>query len=119
MKIKLKKCDGLDDWYTIVRAEHDGRAWSEQVGGNSYQWMMSERLTPDACIEGNSSEMVAIANAIKARGSESFKRCSVHFEDDGVHFCSPRNSSVDAVISIEDADEFAFKVLQLLHTENE
>jgi hypothetical protein len=61
MKIKLNKSEHMDDWYTIVRAEHDGREWPEQVGPNCFSWMMSERLVPNACIEGDSYEMLAIA----------------------------------------------------------
>lgn len=114
MKILLKKSNALRDWFTIVRAEHDGRKWEEQIGPNSFQHMTSERLTPNACIEGSSIEMISLAIAIKARGSASFKRCAVHCEADGVHFYSPKNSTEDAVVSVDDAEDFAEQVLDKL-----
>ena len=117
MKIKLNQC--YDDWFTIVRTEHDGKDWLEQVGPNSHQFMQSERLSPEACIEGPADEMIAIARAIKARRSVSFERCAVRFEDDGVHFCSPRHSQHDGVVTIEEADEFADQVIVELATDNE
>lgn len=112
MKIKLKMCEHMGDWYTIVRAEHDGREWWVETGPNSSSWHMSERLTPNACIEGNAAEMLAIARAIKVRGSEAFKRCAVAFNDDGAHFWSPKNSTEDAIIPVADADAFADEVLR-------
>lgn len=117
MRIKLNQC--YDDWFTIIRAEHDGKDWLEQVGPNSQRFMRSERLSPEACIEGPADEMIAIASAIKARRSASFGRCAVRFEDDGVHFWSPRNSQHDGVVTIEEADEFADQVLVELATDNE
>lgn len=111
MKIKLKHCADLGDWYAIVRVEHDGREWTQELDHSHSQWMMSERLTPNACIEGDSEEMISIAYAIKGRTDVSFKRCAVSMNSDGVHFYSPRNSTEDAIISVEDAAEFADHVL--------
>lgn len=118
MKIKLNHCEDLGDWYTIVRAEHDGREWMERTGPNSQRFMMSERLSPEACIEGNGAEMLELARAIKRRGTARFKRCAVHFESDGAHFSSPKNSEKDAVVSVEEADAFAEQVLSQLETPN-
>lgn len=111
MKIVLNKCDSLDDWYTIIRAEHDGRSWNEKVGKNTYSHRSSERLSPEACIEGDSYQMIALAKAIKHRETISFKRCAVSFEDDGVHFWSPKNSKHDGVVTIEEADALAAQIL--------
>lgn len=111
MKIKLKVCDCIDDWYKVVRSEHDGREWMEQVGKNSYQFMMSERLSSEACIEGCSCEIITIAKAILKGNDCSFKRIAVKFEQDGVHMYSPKNSRKDAIISTDDAVEFAKEVL--------
>lgn len=110
MKIVLRKSEHIDDWYTIVRAEHDGLEWIEHTGPNSMRFMCSERLSPEACIEGNADEMLAMANAIRSRKAVLFKRCAVHFERDGAHFSSPKNSERDAVVPVEDADEFASQV---------
>lgn len=107
MKIKLKHCDHMGDWYTIVRAEHSGHEWWERTGPNSLRYMSSERLSPEACIEGPGYEMLAVAEAIKARGEVSFRRVEVRHEADGFHFRSPKNSERDAVVSVEDADELA------------
>lgn len=111
MKIKLNKCEHMDDWYTIVRAEHDDKEWWEDTGPNSARLMLSERIVPNACIEGTSSEMLSIAYAIRDSSSESFKRVAVHFAKDGVHLYSPRNSSEDGVVSVEEAMEFADEVI--------
>ena len=111
MKIKLKSSKWSDDWYTIVRAEHDGHQWWESDWHNRKRFMTSERLSPEACIEGDANEMLAVAKAIKKRSPVSFKRVAVHFEPDGVHFCSPRNSDHDAVVSIAEADELADQIL--------
>lgn len=111
MKIVLSKSEHMDDWYAIVRAEHDGREWMEETKPNCSRFMMSERLSPEACIEGPAEHMIALARAIQKRGSVSFKRCEVHFEADGAHFSSPKNSERDAVVPVEHADEFAAQVL--------
>lgn len=111
MKIKLNHCEDLGDWYTIVRTEHDGKEWFERIGHNSQRFMTSERLSPEACIEGDAGEMLAIADAIKVRGAVSFKRVAVHFERDGAHFRSPKNSERDAVVTVDEADELADQIL--------
>lgn len=111
MKIRLNHCEDLGDWYTIVRAEHDGREWTEQTGPNSSRFMCSERLSPEACIEGHADEMLAVADAIKERGAVSFKRVAVHFDSDGAHFHSPKNSERDAVVTVNEADELAAQIL--------
>ena len=110
MKIVLCKSEDMDDWFTIVRAEHDGRTWFERTGQSTLRYMCSERLSPEACIEGNAMEMIALGNAIKNKEAISFKRCAVSFESDGVHFRSPRNSQVDAVVSEEDAENLADQI---------
>lgn len=114
MKIKLNKCDHMADWYTIVRAEHDGREWWEAVGENAYSYSMSERLSPEACIEGNREEMREIANAINCGGAVSFKRCAVRINDGVAYFWSPKNSERDAAVPLDDAIEFADQVLREL-----
>lgn len=113
MKITLQKSDWLEDWYTIERAEHENRQWLAPLGENGSQLMHSGRIS-DACVEGSAEEMRAIAEAIKARGSASFKRCAVHVMGGVAYFCSPRNSTRDAEIPLADADEFADQVLLTL-----
>ena len=117
MKIVLNKSKHLPDWFTIIRAEHDGREWLEKTAPNCSQLMLSERLSPEACIEGHAQEMIELALAIKHRDSVSFKRCAVHFEPDGAHFCSPKNSKKDAVVSVEEADALANQIFAELINE--
>ena len=111
MKIKLRKSDCRPDWYLIVRAEHDGRIWIDKIGDVLYN-MKSERLSPEACIEGNSEEMIDIANAIKSRQGIRHKRVGVRFEEDGVHLYSPRNSEHDGIVTVEEANELADQILK-------
>lgn len=111
MKIVMKKSEWLDDWYPIVKAEHDGRKWMERTRPNSSRFMCSERIS-DACVEGDAEEMICIAEAIKARTLRHFERCAVAFWPDGVHFWSPRNSMEDGVVSIEEANELADQILR-------
>ena len=113
MKIVLNKSDSLDDWYTMERAEHEGRQWLEPTGPNSMQFMDSARIS-DACVEGTAEEMRELAKAIKARGSASFKRCAVRVDGERAYFCSPRNSTRDAEVPLADADEFADRALAAL-----
>lgn len=115
MKITLQKSDWLKDWYTIERAQHENRQWLAPLGGNGFQFMDSGRIS-DACVEGTAEEMRAIAEAIKARGSASFKRCAVHVKGEIAYFCSPRNSTRDAEVPLADAEEFADQVLAALTT---
>ena len=110
MKIVLVKDDPESDWYTIEKAVHEHRQWFEQTGKNSFSFMDTARIS-NACVEGTAEEMIAIAVAIKERTDESFKRCAVLFASDGVHFWSPRNSTVDGLVSLEEADELANQIL--------
>lgn len=112
MKIKLNSCG--DDWYTVIRAEHDGREWYEEVDKDCFAFRCSERLSPDACIEGTAEEMLAVADAIKYRGMASFKRVAVEFNSNGFIFWSPKNSQHDAFVQTEDADRFAYEVIKEL-----
>jgi hypothetical protein len=118
MKIVMEKAEGFDDWYLIVKAEHDGRVWLEKTGPNSSRFMMSERIS-DACVEGGEEEMVCIAEGIKARECRRFTRCAVAFHPDGVHFWSPRNSKEDGVVTVEEADELADQILMYFTNDEE
>jgi hypothetical protein len=112
MKIVMEKSEWVDDWYLIVKVEHDGEQWMEKTGPNTYQMMCSERIS-DADIEGSEKEMLQIAEGILNRSNVmGLRRCAVRFESDGVHFWSPRNSRVDGVVSIEEADELAGQIIR-------
>ena len=118
MKIVMSKSEHLDDWYLIVKAEHDGREWTEKTGPNSSRFMCSERIS-DACVEGSEEEMLGIAQAIKLRERRSFGRCAVAFLSDGVHFWSPRNSTTHGVVTVEEADELADQILRYFAEKDE
>lgn len=105
MRLTIVKFDGMDDWYIIERAEHDGRRWIEEAEYGS-RLMMSSRVS-DADIEGYSFEMVAIAAAIESRSSCNFRRCAVNVRGVEVDFWSPRNSRQPGTVSLTEADELA------------
>lgn len=100
-KLTLRE-SGLDDWYVIELAEHDGRTWLERDGNGCYGLRCSSRMS-DADVEGTAAEMLAIANAIDARGHVSFKRCAVRWTDAHAEFWSPRNSQRRGIVSHDDA----------------
>jgi len=106
--LSLVKADSIADWWLIERKEHDGRSWFAPAhGGMSF--MRSARIS-DADVEGPGAEMLDIAEAIEKRSSESHRRCSVSFTADGFLFCSPRNSQVEALVSVEAADDLARQI---------
>lgn len=113
MKLRLVKCDGMDDWYSIERAEHDGREWVEQTAPNCLDFMCSCRVS-DADVEGTREEMLAIADAIRERRYVGFKRCAVDFKGEEVHLWSPRNSTKPGVVSLADADDLAEQITEVL-----
>ena len=114
MRLKLIQHDhGSSDWYTIERAEHDGREWIERLEPNMSQFMCSCRLVPDSCIEGSLGEMKKLAECIRRGKGDcgySAKRCAVRIQKDGVHLWSPRNSSTHGIVSEEDAIDLAQQI---------
>jgi hypothetical protein len=113
VKLKLVKFDGLDDWYLIERAEHDGREWEEERGRGSVHCMRSCRIDPGADVEGTAEQMLCMARAIRARGEYHAKRCAVVIVGNEARFCSRKNSRpgfVHEVVSLEDADDLAEQI---------
>jgi hypothetical protein len=119
MKIVLEKSTDLVGWYRIVRETHDGRSWFKREGPNSLSFQMSERLSPEACIEGVAGEIREVATAILQKRSVSFKRCAVLRTDNGYLFSSPRNSQRAVLISHSDSEDFATKALLALDKDAE
>lgn len=113
MKLTLRKCDDIGDWYVIERAEHDGRSWFEPVAKNAMSLQCSSRFS-DADVEGFAFEMLEIAAAIEQRGRASFKRCRVDATGEPVRFSSPRNSQRDGECSLQEADELAAEIRRVL-----
>lgn len=112
MRMLLQKSEGIDNWYLIVRREHDGREWIDQKHENAFYYMRSDRLSPEADIEGSGGEMVAIAHAIKKRSYQSFRRVGVKFNQHGkATFWSPKNSRKEVPVTLAEADELADQIL--------
>lgn len=118
MKLTLKK-GYMDDWYTIERAEHEEiqEIRKHPTLPNVMILYYSGRIS-DACVEGDASEMMAIAQAIQAEGSAQFDRCAVQrVEGHGFFFWSPRNSQERAFVETEDAKELAEEIKARLFLE--
>ena len=107
--LTLRGDDG-HDWYVIERRDHDGRRWMEREGPSVVALHTSARFSQNADVEGNASEMLAIADAIETRGEFSAKRCAVWFDGDRALFESPRNSETPGVVTVADADELAAQI---------
>jgi len=105
MKCVLSKCDSIDNWWLIERAEHDGRRWFERTEFGA-ALRCSSRLG-NADIEGTGEEMLAIASAIERGESEDFRRCAAERTSDGYLMSSPRNSLEPTLISHEEAADLA------------
>lgn len=109
--LALVKCESLGDWWTIEHATHDNRKWLKpEYGGFSY--MHSGRIS-DADVEGSSGDMENIAKAIEERSTDdNARRCAVRYveSDGGFLFWSPRNSQVEALVSVEAADDLARQI---------
>lgn len=113
MKLRIVKCEDMDDWYSIERAEHDGREWVEQTKPGCLSFMCSCRVS-DADVEGTREEMLLIADAIWRRKHVGFKRCAVGFGGEEVYLWSPRNSTQNGVVSLADADDLAGQIQETL-----
>lgn len=118
MKILLNKVEDMDDWYTIIRAEHDGREWIERISENHSAFRSSERLADDgsACIEGSSYEMLNVASAIERKIAAYFKRIAVAYSEknNGFYFWSPKNSKEKVLISLEDSEDLMRQIYEKL-----
>lgn len=113
MKLALVKSDGMDDWFLIEKAEHDGRAWLAPFEGGGAMLMCSSRFS-DADVEGTAEEMLGIADAITERGAYSARRCSVSIDGDRASFDSPRNSMSAGVVTLAEADALAVEIKEAL-----
>lgn len=112
-ELVCKRSDELEDWFTIERAEHDGRTWMEPVdyggGIKGSALMMSCRIT-DACVEGTGEEMLSLARAIDRGSGDNFKRCAVYPCEGGFALSSPRNSTYAAVVPADVALRLAASI---------
>lgn len=115
--LTLVKGEGIPDWYSIEWAEHENRYWTEErdAGGYPYYALCYSGRPSDACIEGTSAEMAAIATAIEQGGSVSFRRCEAISLDNGSYgLSSPRNSQFPAIVTKEQAQHLAAEIRRVL-----
>jgi hypothetical protein len=108
-EVKCVRCEWMDDWFVIELVEHPGLAGFMRDGEHSMSFYSSARVS-DACVEGTSYEMLALATAIEKRESESFKRCAAIKCNDTYLLSSPRNSTRDGVITLVEADKLAASI---------
>ncbi len=113
MKLVLKHCNWMGDWYTIEKAEHEGIEELRSTGPNSMSLYSSARVS-DACVEGTAAEMLDIATAIERREQESYKRCAVDARTNRVGLWSPHNSLHSGIVSRQDADDLAASIRTML-----
>lgn len=113
IELVCRKSDALDDWYVIDRKVHDGTSELRQGRHGGLSFFMSSRIS-DADVEGRAAEMLAIADAIDADGSVSFRRCAVDCVADGFEFYSPRNSTVDGCTSAACAKRLAVNIREVV-----
>jgi hypothetical protein len=116
VKLTMRKCEDMGDWYVIERAEHDGRTWEERTGPHSSALRCSSRFS-DADVEGYAGEMRALAKAIDERRYESFRRCAVDARTEPVKFWSPRNSQKNGEVTYTEAAALAAEIRATLATE--
>ena len=109
---------GMDDWYVIQKANHDGRNWFAPIKGGGQHFMCSSRIG-NADIEGDKKEMLVLARAILDGEKCAFRRCSVSKPKNGrVHLNSPRNSIGYASVPVEQAHALARQIFFLLEHTN-
>lgn len=107
------------DFYRIVRVNHKGERWYQDVKNCcgrviGSRLMLSERISPEADIEGTSEELLELASAIE-RWSESIsKRCAVEFMDDYYYIWSPKNSDDKLKITVETAFTLSETIRRIL-----
>jgi hypothetical protein len=110
MKLTLRE-GGMENWYVIERAEHDGRVWLGSAEGMpGVMALHSSARISDADVEGTGEEMLEIADAILTHGEARSTRCAVDARGDLVLFWSPRNSQKRAQVPLHDAVELAFEI---------
>ena len=90
--LRIVLSDSLSGWWTLERANHDGRTWREQVGPNSFQHCAAKRLEPTTCVEGDVGELPALLDAIKTWQADDCKRWAIEPDGDTALVWSPRNS---------------------------
>jgi hypothetical protein len=108
--LTLRKSDTLADWYSIEKAEHDGRTWLEKNTELGCMEIMYSGRISNADVEGTADEMLAIAAAIENRSDVCFERCSVEVCGGLTHFDSPRNSTRPGTVTLAEADALAKEI---------
>lgn len=114
--LRLRRCEGFEDWWTIERAVHSGECRTDRLT-DEYRtflahWTAARLGSGYTDIEGPAQEMREIAEAIKARLDVSFKRCAVEWLPNGALLWSPRNSRHPVLITHAQADALAQEIMR-------
>lgn len=87
----------MDGWWTIERAEHDGRVWTE--GGSTTALCASKRIEKTTSIEGADYELLRMIASVKTWTSDSCKRWAIETDGDTALVWSPRNSETSTRVT--------------------
>lgn len=103
-------------WWRIVRANHDGRVWTETADGAIVARCRADRLEPRSCVEGERNEMLGLALGILAGEVVRYKRCAAEPCAGGFRIYSPHNTDKDrrAVVSAARALDLAREIVARL-----
>jgi hypothetical protein len=109
--------DDREDWFTIEKSHLQGEKVyvADGTGKTLYN---PNAPTGTSCIQGSTSEILAISKAILgwSREKVSFKRVAIFvLDEDNVFLWSPKSGHISAVLSLKDARAFANNVLEELN----
>jgi hypothetical protein len=116
--ITIRTIDDNLDWFVIVRREHENKRWYKKYkspyGISCDQAMTSERLSPEADVEGQAWEMKNIAHAIRKKRTFESKRCAVCYHKITGTFLlwSPKNSATPTALTKEEAEHLVNEILE-------
>ena len=102
----------FENWYVIEKVCHEHKDGFTQVKENHFRYFNTARIS-DADVEGTSSQLKRIAQAIKEGKEYREKRCAVYCDGDKVLLWSPRNSNRKAEVPRHRALELADRIYNL------
>lgn len=107
--VLVRNEDANWDWWTIERKEHPNKHYVERTDyGTALRY--TGRIS-DADVEGNSEEMMGMADGILNKKGYQANRCAVGIEGESVFFCSPRNSQTRGEVPLKVAEALANQIV--------